>query len=682
MIYRHKVQVIALVTCITFVLLYINFINVDRHEPVVLQFEQIQRRKNIPPSEKRIHINKEIFELNKQNGEVNLLNEIARKKLKLANNVEFREPKLNEMQNLIHFDADQSYNENNSNKKQPVNDIDNQQMNDNNVQSKINYPQFGNKIYPSNNNVNNVNNFQNNDNFNNFNHYGMGFQNGQDAMDDKKYELIETELSKLERVIHVDLKGAVPKVEYFKEFFKMIKDFGATGVLLEYEDVFPYKGRLSEAVHGEVYSMKDVEFIKKQAADNNLYIIPLVQTYGHLEWILKVKSFAHLRDHQDYPQVMTQCLDESYDVIFDMLDQVIAAHNDVKYFHVGLDEVYYKLLHPNCSETSFHGDFTKAFLSHLTKVAEHVRKRLPKAKILIWDDMLHNMDESVMEEFKPQIEKYEIEPMIWAYMEDVKNWFQPYLYIKYGHIFQNVWASSAYKGASGELTTVTSIKHHYLNHLSWIDVILEKQRLGVVNFRGVVITGWSRYDHFLQLCDILPEAIPSLIMNLQTLQYGRITTDRKYEIGKRLGCSADIPWTPEDIYFGSIKCTFPGHEIYEAILPINTIISRAKEDMDFSRKYMTPIHLNYNYLHKQRAHEVLEKLRSSYYNFIQFINHFKFAARTLYTNDTINEWLAVYVSTELDPIYDMILDIQKHIDTKDWKPRPQKIKLREYPENI
>ncbi len=57
-----------------------------------------------------------------------------------------------------------------------------------------------------------------------------------------KYKKIETELKKLERIVHIDLKGAQPKVQYFKDFFKLIRDFGATGILLEYEDVFPYTG--------------------------------------------------------------------------------------------------------------------------------------------------------------------------------------------------------------------------------------------------------------------------------------------------------------------------------------------------------------------------------------------------------------------------------------------------------
>ena len=82
-----------------------------------------------------------------------------------------------------------------------------------------------------------------------------------------------------------------------------------------------------------------------------------------------------------------------------MLDQVIAQHQDVRFFHIGLDEVYYKLLHPNCSSTQFNNDFTEAFMSHLTRVASHVRQKLPKAKILIWDDMLQGMDEFTIEKY-------------------------------------------------------------------------------------------------------------------------------------------------------------------------------------------------------------------------------------------------------------------------------------------
>jgi hypothetical protein len=199
--------------------------------------------------------------------------------------------------------------------------------------------------------------------------------------DDKKQKMLYI-LNKLERLVHIDLKGAPPKPDYFKEFLPLIKKYGATGVILEYEDMFPYTGRLSVVKHGNAYSKDDIKLILKLAKDNNLTVMPLVQTYGHLEWVLKHKDFAHLRENPEFPQVISPCIPESYKLILgisflslkacllyyylniDMIDQVIALHPDVPYFHIGCDEVYYKLTNQKCNDPSWpHGtDFTKAFM--------------------------------------------------------------------------------------------------------------------------------------------------------------------------------------------------------------------------------------------------------------------------------------------------------------------------------
>lgn len=34
------------------------------------------------------------------------------------------------------------------------------------------------------------------------------------------------------------------------------------------------------------------------------------------------------------------------------------------------------------------------------------------------------------------------------------------------------------------------------------------------NVDGVMLTGWSRYDHFLSLCELLPYSIPSMVYSL------------------------------------------------------------------------------------------------------------------------------------------------------------------------
>jgi hypothetical protein len=120
----------------------------------------------------------------------------------------------------------------------------------------------------------------------------------------------------LERFVHLDLKGAAPKVDYYEKLFPFLKQLGATGLLIEYEDMFPYTDRLALISHGLSYSKNDIQRILQLAENNGLKVMPLLQVYGHLEYVLKLKEFMHLREDSRYPQVITPCLEESYKLIF------------------------------------------------------------------------------------------------------------------------------------------------------------------------------------------------------------------------------------------------------------------------------------------------------------------------------------------------------------------------------
>lgn len=89
-----------------------------------------------------------------------------------------------------------------------------------------------------------------------------------------------------------------------------------------------------------------------------------------------------------------------------------------------------------------------------------------------------------------------------------------YVYFK---SFPRVWAASAFKGATGEREVIPHLNRHFDNNLSWMKFI--KNRKDRVDaspdiFGGVFLTGWSRYDHFAALCELLPTGIPSLLLNL------------------------------------------------------------------------------------------------------------------------------------------------------------------------
>lgn len=67
------------------------------------------------------------------------------------------------------------------------------------------------------------------------------------------------------------------------QIFPIISSFGATGLLVEYEDMFPYHGKLAHLKAPHAYAREDILKLHELAAKSNLTVIPLVQTFGHFE---------------------------------------------------------------------------------------------------------------------------------------------------------------------------------------------------------------------------------------------------------------------------------------------------------------------------------------------------------------------------------------------------------------
>ena len=169
-------------------------------------------------------------------------------------------------------------------------------------------------------------------------------QNAEDTI------LISNTLTSMQKIVHLDLKGAPPKLAYLKEFIPFIKKSGATGLLIEYEDFFPYSNDLESITNQNHYTNQELAQIFQLLKEYKLSVIPLVQTYGHLEFVLKLKQYANLREAHQHFQVITPCNNDTYDkVIFKMLDQIIESHpDDMEYIHIGCDEVYHINVNPAC----------------------------------------------------------------------------------------------------------------------------------------------------------------------------------------------------------------------------------------------------------------------------------------------------------------------------------------------
>ncbi|XP_029782817.1 hexosaminidase D isoform X2 [Suricata suricatta] len=299
--------------------------------------------------------------------------------------------------------------------------------------------------------------------------------------------------------------------------------------------MFPYEGHLRLLRAKHAYSPPEIKEILHLATLNELEVIPLVQTFGHMEFVLKHEALAHLREVALFPNTLNPHEAESLALVGAMISQVMELHPGARWLHVGCDEVYYL----GEGETSRrwlqqeHNTKARLCLSHMKAVACHVLARHPTTTPLVWDDMLRAIPEDQLSASGvPQL----VEPVLWDYGADLDIHGKGLLMEKYRKCgFLRLWAASAFKGATGASQALTPIEHHLRNNVQWLQVAAS---VPADMLQGIVLTGWQRYDHFSVLCELLPVGIPSLAICLQLLLHGGFVEDIKARVENFLGISS------------------------------------------------------------------------------------------------------------------------------------------------
>lgn len=321
------------------------------------------------------------------------------------------------------------------------------------------------------------------------------------------------------KIVHLDMKGAPMKVDYLEKVFQVIKSWGVTGVLLEWEDTFPYTGELDEigsvknAGGDNLYSLAEVTHLLACIKQLGMEPIQLVQTFGHMEFVLKHPAFRELREMEQAPAVMCPTKSKSLQLVMAMVDQALQVQPDATYFHIGADEVWHAGICADCQAKLGEDKMTKSklYLEHVKRVVLHVKSRAPNISVLMWDDMLRPMDAETLIEYA--IGDLAI-PVIWHYSTVECFGLTKEMFNIYTHLFPKVFVGTAFKGANGSCQVLSPAARYVSNHEAWLSHMKENER---VNFIGVILTGWSRYDHYATLCELLPVALPSLASCLKVL---------------------------------------------------------------------------------------------------------------------------------------------------------------------
>lgn len=185
-------------------------------------------------------------------------------------------------------------------------------------------------------------------------------------------------------IAHVDLKGLQQRPQLLLERLEVFARYGYRAVLVEYEDVFPYRSECFSSLADETWSPKFLREFLAKARACGLEVIPLQQTLGHLEYALRWDVLAAFRMPGSYPSTLHLGSPEAKTWLFGLLQEMIDSHPDSSHIHLGMDEA--RALHAYSKSVGC--DPLVLFLDYLDELCRFCEER-GKTPV-IWSDMLED----------------------------------------------------------------------------------------------------------------------------------------------------------------------------------------------------------------------------------------------------------------------------------------------------
>ena len=152
-------------------------------------------------------------------------------------------------------------------------------------------------------------------------------------------------------------------------------------VLLEFGDRFPFEKHAAIRAPS-AFTRAEVRRMVEHAQANGIEAIPLLQSLGHLNYMLRHDAYADVREEDEKRQQMCPSNDRSFALYTELAEEVLDLFPGCTNMHIGADETRQLGVCPRCAASS-KGEL---YARHTNKVCEWLSAR--GITPIIWDDML------------------------------------------------------------------------------------------------------------------------------------------------------------------------------------------------------------------------------------------------------------------------------------------------------
>lgn len=138
---------------------------------------------------------------------------------------------------------------------------------------------------------------------------------------------------------HLDLRIQVMTMPALKSFVKKLSEHGMNTLVMEWEATYPFE-KHPLIPNRFAYTRQEVIDFITYCNGLHIDVIPLQQSFGHVEYILRHYQYKELReDQKDYSQVNPLKEDLNRNLFTDLYKDLISTHTS-DYIHIGGDETY------------------------------------------------------------------------------------------------------------------------------------------------------------------------------------------------------------------------------------------------------------------------------------------------------------------------------------------------------
>lgn len=274
------------------------------------------------------------------------------------------------------------------------------------------------------------------------------------------------------RGFHLDLRIQVMKMPVLKAFANTLSKNGINTLIMEWEATYPYK--LHPLIANRYsYTREEIASFISYCSSIGIDVVPLQQSFGHVEYILRHQRYAELReDQKDYSQVNPLKEELAKKLFTELYKDLISTHSS-PYIHIGGDETYLLGHSPESKKKAelvgkgrLYGDYLKMLCDIVISLGK---------RPVVWADIALKYPEAL-----PILPKETIF-VDWNYGWDLNRFGDHQKLTEQGF---EIWGAPAIRSGPDNYY-LTDWKKHFNNIR---DFIPSAEKLG---YKGMVMTSWS-----------------------------------------------------------------------------------------------------------------------------------------------------------------------------------------------